>query len=88
VTEIDNAGTPDAPHVVLQQAFDLVGNRLSVSATVDSIADYVNTYQYDALNRTTQVTQAGQSGGNAVAAEKRASSSPAGHVGQSFLAYI
>jgi len=52
VIEIDNAGTPDAPHVVLQQAFDLVGNRLSV-ATIDSIADYRNDYFYDALNSTT-----------------------------------
>jgi len=37
----------------LQQAFDLVGNRLSVSATIDSISDYRNDYFYDALNRTT-----------------------------------
>ncbi|QGJ68577.1 RHS repeat-associated core domain protein [Planctomycetales bacterium 10988] len=70
VTSVSNAGTPGLPEVVLTQTFDAVGNRTSLSATVDSTLDFLTTYTYDDLHRLTRVTQQGQSGGNAVA-EKR-----------------
>jgi hypothetical protein len=44
-----------------------------LSATIDTTADFVNQYTYDALHRMTRIEQSGQSGqsgGNAVA-EKR-----------------
>lgn len=62
VISIDNAGTPGAPNVVLTQTYDEMGNRLSVAATIDSVADYVNEYVYDYLNRMTRVTQQAQPG--------------------------
>jgi RHS repeat-associated protein len=56
-TSVDNAGTPGVPEVLLSSGYDAVGNRTSLSATIGSTADFVNTYAYDALNRQTQVTQ-------------------------------
>ncbi|MCL4207885.1 MAG: hypothetical protein KJ000_35820, partial [Pirellulaceae bacterium] len=56
--------------VVLASAYDAAGNRTSLSATIDTTADFVNQYTYDALHRMTRIEQSGQSGGNAVA-EKR-----------------
>ncbi|QGJ68575.1 Hypothetical protein PBC10988_2360 [Planctomycetales bacterium 10988] len=70
VTSVSNAGTLDLPEVVLTQTFDAVGNRTSLSATVDSTLDFLTTYTYDDLHRLIQVTQQGQTSGNAVA-EKR-----------------
>lgn len=58
---IDNAGTPDMPNVVLNYAYDDAGNIVSVTDTIDGVAGGTNTYRYDALNRTTQVTQSGNS---------------------------
>ena len=51
----------------LQSVEDFAGKLLSY---VDNAAGLINQYQYDYLNRITRITQAGQSGGNAVA-EKR-----------------
>ncbi|PQO43499.1 RHS repeat-associated core domain-containing protein [Blastopirellula marina] len=56
--------------VVIDEAYDALGRRTSLTAEIDGTEDLENTYAYDYLNRMTQVTQAGQSGGNAVA-EKR-----------------
>ena len=56
--------------VVLASAYDAAGNRTSLSATIDTTADFLNQYTYDALHRMTRIEQSGQSGGNAVA-EKR-----------------
>ena len=67
VTTIDNAGTTGAPNLVLTNTFDAAGNRTEVAATIDSTADFKNTYQYDALGRTTRIEQTGQTGGNSVA---------------------
>ncbi len=58
------------PIVTLQRTYDAYGNRTSLSATLDSTLDYHNAYTFDALHRATQITQAGQLGGNAMA-EKR-----------------
>ncbi|MGO8747390.1 MAG: RHS repeat domain-containing protein, partial [Thermoguttaceae bacterium] len=39
----------------------------TVSATIDGVADYQDTYTYNAQGQVTSITQSGQSGGNAVA---------------------
>ena len=39
----------------------------TVSATIDGVADYQDTYTYNAQGQVTSITQTGQSGGNAVA---------------------
>jgi len=59
-----------APSVVFAYGYDLMGSHTSTAATVGANADFVNTYAFDDLYRTTRVTQSGQNGGNAVA-EKR-----------------
>ena len=40
----------------------------TVSATIDGVADYQDTYTYNAQGQVTSITQTGQSGGDAVAA--------------------
>jgi YD repeat-containing protein len=40
---------------------------VSVAATIDGVADYQNTYQYNDLGEMVRITQGGQPGGNAVA---------------------
>ena len=56
--------------VVFSYAYDVLGQKTSVSAAIGTTEDYVNTYSYDNLGRLTQITQSGATGGNAVA-EKR-----------------
>ncbi|MEW4454588.1 RHS repeat-associated core domain-containing protein [Bremerella sp. JC817] len=56
--------------VVIDEAYDALGRRTSLTAEIDGTDDLVNNYAYDYYNRMTQVTQSGQVGGNAVA-EKR-----------------
>jgi hypothetical protein len=51
----------------MSQTSDAVGNRTGLSANFGGTLDFVNVYQYDNLDRMTQVTQTSQSGGNAVA---------------------
>ena len=70
VTEVDNDGTPDAPHVVLAMTYDAASRRTGLSATIDAMADFANTYSYDHLGRLTRVDQLGQTGGNSVAAKR------------------
>ena len=54
------------PTVTLSEQYDANSNRTQLSATIGGTADFVNNYQYDNLDRMTQITQTGQSGGNAV----------------------
>ncbi|TWT29628.1 RHS repeat domain-containing protein [Blastopirellula retiformator] len=56
--------------VVLDQAYDALNRRIRLAAEIDGTDDLLSEYAYDFLNRMTQVTQAGQTGGNTVA-EKR-----------------
>jgi YD repeat-containing protein len=45
--------------VVLASAYDAASNRTSLSATIDTTADFVTTYTYDALHRMTRITPLG-----------------------------
>ena len=55
------------PAVVLTGGYDDAGNLTQIAATIDRAADVVNNYQYDSAGRMTEATQAGVTGGNAVA---------------------
>jgi RHS repeat-associated protein len=57
------------PTVTLNQSFDVMSNRTELKATIGSTLDFKNTYQYDTLQRLTDIVQQGQSGGNAVTAK-------------------
>jgi len=58
----------------------LADNRTGLAATFGAVpttmADFANQYTYDRLNRLTRVTQAGVSGGNAVADNGWTSATP------------
>ena len=47
--------------------YDAMNNRTQLTATVAGVADFLNSYTYDALQQLTQETQMGQTGGNGVA---------------------
>ena len=64
--QVDNAGTPRAPNVVLDYVYDDVGNVTSISDAIDGVAGATTEYLYDALNRTERISQSG-----ANVAEKR-----------------
>jgi YD repeat-containing protein len=66
VTSVDNNGTPGVSRVVLASVYDAMNNRTQLAATIAGTADFLNAYEYDALNRLTQLVQQGQSGGNSV----------------------
>jgi RHS repeat-associated protein len=65
------------PTVSLTQSFDAMNNRTELKATIGSTLDFKNTYQFDKLQRLTDIVQQGQSGGNTVIAK---------HITQSFNA--
>jgi RHS repeat-associated protein len=64
VTEVDNAGTPNAPNAVLDYAYDDAGNLLSLADTINGISGGTNAYAYDDLNRLTRLTQTGNAVSN------------------------
>ncbi len=66
-TSVDNSGTSGVPDVVLASAFDALGNRTSLGATIASTADFQNSYLYDGFGRTATIEQTGATGGDAVA---------------------
>lgn len=59
LASVDNAGTPGAPHVVLDYTYDGAGNVLTVADQVNGLAGALTAYTYDALHRTTRITQRG-----------------------------
>jgi RHS repeat-associated protein len=64
---VDNKGTPNVPDVVLSSAYDALGDRTSLAATIAGSADFINSYGYDGDQDLTVVQQQQQSGGNTVA---------------------
>jgi len=52
---------------VLASHYDSMNNRTQLTATVAGVADFLNSYTYDALQQLTQETQMGQTAGNGVA---------------------
>jgi YD repeat-containing protein len=70
LVQVDNAGTPGVPNVVLYATYDAAGNRTQFAAEFDFAGDIQNDYTYDALHRLTRIEQSGQLGGNPVS-EKR-----------------
>jgi hypothetical protein len=64
---VDNAGTPNVPDVVLTSAYDAMGDRTSLAATIAGTADFINNYSYDGDQNLTVVQQQQQTGGNTVA---------------------
>src|SRR5262249_13781836 len=62
-----NSGTPGVPTVVLINGYDPAGERTSLSATINGVADFTNTYQIDPFGKATRIEQFGTAGGNAVA---------------------
>jgi RHS repeat-associated protein len=68
-TTITNTIAGLAPTIAFSQSFDAANNRTGLSATVGGTADFANTYQYDSLQRLTDLVQQSQSGGNAVTAK-------------------
>jgi YD repeat-containing protein len=65
-TTIANTISGLTPTITLSQAFDSASNRTELKSTNESTGDFKNTYQYDALQRLTDIVQQGQTGGNAV----------------------
>jgi|CXWL01.1.fsa_nt_gi RHS repeat-associated protein len=59
VKTVDNQGTPNGPRVALSYVYDGAGNILAVADAINGAAAGTNAYTYDALNRTTRVTQSG-----------------------------
>jgi RHS repeat-associated protein len=64
VTSVDNhgsqaGGTPQAPRVVVNYAYDAANNVLSVIDTINGAAGATTSYLYDALIRLTKLTQTG-----------------------------
>ncbi|MFO0901979.1 MAG: RHS repeat-associated core domain-containing protein [Pirellulales bacterium] len=58
-TSVDNAGTPGAPHVVLDYTYDAVGNVLSVVDAISGQPGATTSYAYDALHRLSSLSQTG-----------------------------
>jgi RHS repeat-associated protein len=59
IKSVDNNGTPDATRVVLTYTYDNNGNILSVDDTISGAPGASTTYQYDALDRLSVLTQSG-----------------------------
>ncbi|MCA9217976.1 MAG: RHS repeat protein, partial [Planctomycetales bacterium] len=59
VKTVDNAGSPDTLQVLLEYAYDGVGNVLSVIDSISGQSAVTTTYAYDDLNRTTGISQSG-----------------------------
>ncbi len=67
-----NAGTVNAPTVVLNQTYDALGRQNTLAATINSVADFVNTYSYDTAGRMSQITQTdGNASAGSVVKDKR-----------------
>ena len=69
---VNNAGTVGSPNVVLSSTYDTLGRQIGLSASIDSVADFVNTYTYDIGGAVSRVTQTdGSPSAGAVVSDKR-----------------
>jgi RHS repeat-associated protein len=59
LTQVNNAGTPDVPNVVLNYGYDAANNLIEVKDKIDGVSRGVETFAYDKLNRVTSITQSG-----------------------------
>ena len=59
LVEVDNAGTPDVPNVVLNYGYDAANNLIEVKDKIDGVNQGIETFGYDKLNRVTSITQSG-----------------------------
>ncbi|MDB5387986.1 MAG: wapA 3 [Planctomycetaceae bacterium] len=66
---VSSAATTGNPTSVLTYGYQPQSRQRTVSATVNNVADFLNTYTYDALGQVVQITQQGQ-GGNTVAPKR------------------
>ncbi|MEO8272157.1 MAG: hypothetical protein ABI557_20775, partial [Aureliella sp.] len=65
-TTIVNTIAGLTPSLTINQSFDSSSNRTELNATIGTTKDFKNTYQFDALQRMTDIVQQSQAGGNAV----------------------
>jgi RHS repeat-associated protein len=56
---VDNAGTPNAPNVLLKYAYNNVNNPISVTDTINGQLRGTKSFTYDDANRVTRITQSG-----------------------------
>ena len=61
-TSVTHSPTESGIDVVMASTYDNNGNRTSLAATIDGVADFLNTYTYDHLHRMTSVAQSSQLG--------------------------
>ena len=68
----ENTRTAGVPSVVMTSAWDAVGNRTSLQTDVAGIADFVNLFELDGLDRVTRIGQVkGSPGSTSVVTQKR-----------------
>lgn len=69
---VDNTGTVGLPDIVLTNTYNDLGLQTGLSASIDGIIDFVNSYSYDSAGRMTQVTQTdGNASAGDVVTDKR-----------------
>ena len=70
VATVTNSGTPGVPVVLLTNAYDLLGRRTEIKATVGGANDFRTNYQYNARGDVTQITQQQQATTRPVAPQR------------------
>ncbi len=70
-TRSESGGVAGVPVAVLDATYDAIGNRLTLTDTIQGNLGATNTYLYDALDRLTRQTQSTASGSTNSTAEKR-----------------
>ncbi|MCB9940713.1 MAG: hypothetical protein H6823_20945 [Planctomycetaceae bacterium] len=71
VARNESGGVAGVPAAILDATYDLVGNRLTLTDTIQGVLGGTNTYSYDALDRMIRVTQASATGSANATQDKR-----------------
>ena len=71
VTRNESGGVAGVPAAMLDATYDIVGNRLTLTDTIQGSIGARNTYLYDAMDRLTRETQVSAIGATNLTAEKR-----------------